>query len=158
MTSSHNFLGEVCHSTDNVEQISEDNHMKIPSSSQDNHAVCLTSNDQVENLCSFGHDLAAPEKLLTMPGGLVDLSRSVLEEATPGELVKVNESDAAESNNLFSGQKRSYAESTLTEQSLNSFESSRMAHSTRTTEFIPDDDDLLSSILGMQCFYVSLFF
>nr|GMC52081.1 sister chromatid cohesion 1 protein 4 isoform X1 [Ipomoea batatas] len=142
------FRGEVCHSTDNVQQISEDNHMKIPSSCEDNHAVYLTSNDQVQNLCSSAHDLAAPEKLLSVPGGLVDLSRSVVEEATPGELTKVNESDAAESNNLFSGRKRSYTESTLTEQSLNSFESSRMAHSTRTKDFFPDDDDLLSSILA----------
>lgn len=84
VTCSHNFLGEVCHSTDNVQQISEDNHMKIPSSCEDNHAVYLTSNDQVENLCSSAHDLAAPEKLLSVPGGLVDLSRSVVEEATLG--------------------------------------------------------------------------
>lgn len=155
------FLGEICPSTDNLEQISVENHMKVPTSHEDNQ-TSEKSNGQVEdatsgdfpleNLCnSTLPDLPAPEKLLSVPGGLVDLPRGVLVEDTPGDSGRINDTDPRNSSKFISGRKRSYTESTLTEQSLNSFESSRMIHS-RTTEFIPDDDDLLSSILGMLSF------
>nr|GMC54056.1 sister chromatid cohesion 1 protein 4 isoform X1 [Ipomoea batatas] len=148
--------GEKHPSSDNLEQISDENHTKLPTSHEDNQ-TSQKSNVQVdevisgdcplENLCnSTLPDLPAPEILLSVPGGVVEIPRGVLVEDTPGDSGRINETDARNSSKLVSGRKRSYTESTLTEQSMNSFESSRMMHS-QTTEFVPDDDDLLSSIL-----------
>ena len=67
-------------------------------------------------------------------------------EVTPGDVGGVDESDAG--SRIVSGKKRSYTESTLTEQSLNSVESSRAVRTKKTVEGVPYDDDLLSSILG----------
>lgn len=93
-------------------------------------------------------ELLAPEKLLSVPG-LVDQHKNMLEES-PGEFVRLYEDHAGSKN--ISGKKRSFTESTLTEQSLNSVESSRLVQFKRTVESVPDDDDLLSSILGMLIF------
>ena len=57
--------------------------------------------------------------------------------------------DDATDENLVSGRKRSFTESTLTVQSFNSIESYGGAQSKGTVESIPDDNDLLSSILGI---------
>lgn len=94
---------------------------------------------------SAGMYLPAPEKLLSVPEGFGG-PRDLLVEATPGDLTHVDESDAG--SRIISGKKRSYTESTLTEQSLNSVESSRVVRAKRNVEAVPDDDDLLSSILG----------
>ncbi|CAH9077395.1 unnamed protein product [Cuscuta europaea] len=100
-----------------------------------------------QNPCNSAlSDLPTPEKFVSIPGGVVDLQRGVLVEDSQGLSGRINDSCPSDSK-FISGRKRSYTESTLTEQSLNSFESSRMTHS-RTTELIPNDEDLLSSILA----------
>ncbi|KAL9233533.1 hypothetical protein vseg_008517 [Gypsophila vaccaria] len=92
-------------------------------------------------------DFSAPEKLLSMPNLPAGPSDNVLVECTPGIEVVAGDGDAS-FENLLSGKKRSYTESTLTVQSLNSAASSGAAQSKQPAELIPEDDDLLSSILG----------
>ncbi|KAL3654000.1 hypothetical protein CASFOL_003681 [Castilleja foliolosa] len=87
--------------------------------------------------------LPAPEKLLSVPEGHIDSHRDMLVEVNPSELME----DFDAWSKSAAGKKRSFTESTLTEQSLNSVESSRQVRAKRTSGSIPDDDDLLSSIL-----------
>ncbi|KAM3201214.1 sister chromatid cohesion 1 protein 4 isoform X1 [Capsicum annuum] len=139
-----------------LEQTLKENLIKEPVLCEDIRKDSDKSTDQVDNVVqeqrridimssAAASSLPAPEKILSMPGGLVDLPRSIFPEATPDYLVGINEADAG--SKFISGKKRSYTESTLTEQSLNSAESSRIVRSKMSAGFVPDDDDLLSSIL-----------
>ncbi|KAK9726566.1 hypothetical protein RND81_05G223800 [Saponaria officinalis] len=103
-------------------------------------------------------DFSAPKKLFSMPNLPAGQSDNVLVECTPG--IEVVGGDAncmevaagdgdASFENFLSGKKRRYTESTLTVQSLNSAASSGAAQSKQPAELVPDDDDLLSSILGI---------
>ncbi|KAL2549354.1 Sister chromatid cohesion 1 protein 4 [Forsythia ovata] len=133
-------LGEACHATDDLEQISNENHVE-------GQVVTIHLEDrQVDNLNnSVEADLPAPEKLLSVIAGHADIHSDILAEASPRDLVGLDEDDAG--SKVYSGKKRSLTESTLTEHGLNSVESSRMVRAKRTAESVPDDDDLLSSIL-----------
>ncbi|XP_070031416.1 sister chromatid cohesion 1 protein 4 isoform X1 [Nicotiana tomentosiformis] len=144
-------------SAGDLEQISKENPVQEPVSCEDilkesnkstNQADTVVLEDRLVEIMSgsAASALPPPEKILSMPGGLVDLPRSIFSEATPDYLAGIDEAYA--SGKFISGRKRSYTESTLTEQSLNSVESSRMVRSKMTAGFIPDDDDLLSSILA----------
>lgn len=148
---------ETCHAAGYSEQISKESLVKEPVPREDIQKDTDKSTDQADNVVpedrhmefmssSAASTLPAPEKILSMSGGLVDLPRSIFPEATPDYLAGFNEADAGDK--FISGKKRSYTESTLTEQSFNSAESSRMVRSKKSGGFIPDDDDLLSSILG----------
>ncbi|KAG8380361.1 hypothetical protein BUALT_Bualt06G0007500 [Buddleja alternifolia] len=100
----------------------------------------------VESLkISAESELPAPEKLLSVPENNVDIHRDVLVEVTPRDFEGLDEGDSG--SKTAAVRKRSFTESTLTEQSLNSVESSRLVRAKRTVESLPDDDDLLSSIL-----------
>ncbi|KAL6545258.1 hypothetical protein OROGR_009132 [Orobanche gracilis] len=94
---------------------------------------------------STGPELHAPEKLLSVPEGGMDLHRDMLVEGSPSVIEVFDTGDTRCKTAV--GRKRSFTESTLTEQSLNSVESSRQVRVKRTAESVPDDDDLLSSIL-----------
>ncbi|XP_073032654.1 sister chromatid cohesion 1 protein 4-like [Primulina eburnea] len=118
------------------------------SSSQPDGQVCNTNSQGrlVENSNSFEESqIPAPEKLLSVPDGCADLHTNMLEEVLPKDFEGLDEGDAG--SKTLTGKKRCFTESTLTEQSLNSAESSRLVRVKRTAESIPDDDDLLSSIL-----------
>lgn len=93
-------------------------------------------------------DFPPPEMLLSMPNLPAGPSNNFLAESTPGEQAFTKNDDATDEN-LISGRKRSFTESTLTVQSFNSIESYGGAQSKGTVESIPDDNDLLSSILGI---------
>lgn len=98
-------------------------------------------------------DFPAPEKLLSVPEGLTEIHGDELpldSSLDKGNLVE-DDGDVF-GTNLISGKKRSFTESSLTAQSLNSAESVGVHRSKRVTESIPDDDDLLSSILGTNTF------
>lgn len=102
----------------------------------------------VENLNNSAEaELPAPEKLLSVVECHADQHKDMLVDGTPGVFAGFDEGDAG--SKIVSGKKRSFTESTLTEQSLNSVESSRLVRFKRTVESVPDDDDLLSSILGI---------
>ncbi|KAJ0243627.1 hypothetical protein HA466_0196570 [Hirschfeldia incana] len=92
-------------------------------------------------------DLPAPEKVLAAPNSLGDENGCMVElESTPDkEDLGTCNGDAG--NNNITGKKRTFTESTLTAESLNSVESVGLIQSKRTANSVPDDDDLLSSIL-----------
>ncbi|XP_074332143.1 sister chromatid cohesion 1 protein 4-like [Apium graveolens] len=97
----------------------------------------------VEIINSSVSEFPAPEKLLSAPE--METHNSLSIGATPGQLAQTeggNDTDAT-----VTGKKRSFAESQLTMQSLNSVNSSAIVHRRTTPESVPDDDDLLSSIL-----------
>ncbi|XP_074292394.1 sister chromatid cohesion 1 protein 4 isoform X2 [Silene latifolia] len=105
---------------------------------------------------SKASDFSAPEKLLSMPSPAVGQPDN-LAECTPGVEVVARDGDCIEAvegdgdasfETSLSGKKRSYTESTLTMQSLNSAASSNADQSKQSVELVPKDDDLLSSILG----------
>ncbi|XP_022744646.1 sister chromatid cohesion 1 protein 4-like isoform X4 [Durio zibethinus] len=106
--------------------------------------------DQLENsnICAMS-DLPAPEKLLSVPEGPLDKPSDILGESTSDKEVLTGNDEIDAGTKLISGKKRSITESTLTIESINSVESFGRPQS-RTAESVPDDDDLLSSILGMS--------
>lgn len=107
----------------------------------------IAVDSQLENVNSYvGSDLPAPEKLLSVPE--VDLHNNLLVAATPDHL-KAQTDGVVDASPTVSGKKRSFTESALTMQSLNSVQSSAIVRTKRTPESVPDDDDLLSSILGI---------
>lgn len=93
----------------------------------------------------------APEKLLCAPGLEGNQHRNLIIDESPGGFVGLDDGDALSKN--ISGKKRSFTESTLTEQSLNSVEFSRLVQFKSTVGSVPDDDDLLSSILGTLAYF-----
>ncbi|KAG6647518.1 sister chromatid cohesion 1 protein 4-like isoform X2 [Carya illinoinensis] len=102
----------------------------------------------LNNLNSSGtSNFPAPEKMLSLPEGLTGKPNDFLVESTPDKEALPGSDGAGAGIKIISGKKRSFTESTLTVQSLNSVESFGMTRSKRTAESIPDDDDLLSSIL-----------
>ncbi|KAF8064755.1 hypothetical protein N665_1169s0013 [Sinapis alba] len=108
------------------------------------HAI----DEQLRNLTgSADTDLPAPEKVLAAPNSLGDENGCMVElESTPDkEDLGTCNGDAG--NNNITGKKRTFTESTLTAESLNSVESVGLIQSKRTANSVPDDDDLLSSIL-----------
>lgn len=92
-------------------------------------------------------DFPPPEVLLSMPNLPSGLSHNFLVDSTPGKEVLATDGEAIDEN-VVSGRKRSFTESTLTVQSFNSVESPSGAQSKGTEEAVPDDNDLLSSILA----------
>lgn len=114
----------------------------------------ISNDNQCEDLnSSLTFDLPAPEKLLFAPQRPLDRPHDLLVE-TPDKQVQ-EEGDESGLGTKISVRKRSLTESSLTVQSVNSVESFSMTKSTRTLDSIPDDDDLLSSILGIMSFTVS---
>ncbi|GMI88713.1 hypothetical protein HRI_002540500 [Hibiscus trionum] len=104
--------------------------------------------DQLENSNSCAvSDLPAPEKLLSAPAEPLDKPSDLLAESTPDKEVLAGNDEIDAGTKLISGKKRSVTESTLTVESINSVESFGRPQSRRTAESVPDDDDLLSSIL-----------
>ncbi|GMP21646.1 hypothetical protein CsSME_00000004 [Camellia sinensis var. sinensis] len=149
--------GEGFHA-DFMKPVLEENHTTDPASCEDIQADFSKLDDQVHSINSrdteleklddsANSELPVPEKLLSVPEGLADLQDNLLMESTPDKthLATGDESDAGINN--IAGKKRSFTESTMTLQSLNSVESLGMVHSKRTKESVPDDNDLLSSIL-----------
>lgn len=147
--------GEVCHATGVLTPVWEENQISIPTSNEHIEADRSKLDEKMDNVISSdaqllksstNSDLPAPEKLLSMPEGLVDPPNDFLVELTPDKVLEGSEGDGAAMKNI-SGKKRSFTESTLTLHSLNSVETFGVSKSRKTAESIPDDDDLLSSIL-----------
>lgn len=132
-----------CSAADTVEVTVDGNRTIEPS------LVGKVQSDAGELLDQFYNeanlDLPAPEKLLSVSDISADKSNDLLVEATPD---KEGLEDAIKQ---ISGRKRSLAESTATMHSLESF---GLSQSKQTAESIPDDDDLLSSILGIASKFI----
>ncbi|CAH8271265.1 unnamed protein product [Arabidopsis lyrata] len=104
------------------------------------------TDEQLGNLTGFtDSDLPAPEKVLVAPNRQGD-ENDFMVESTPDKEDPGTCNDDAGNNNI-TGKKRTFTESTLTAESLNSVESVGLIQSKRTADSVPDDDDLLSSIL-----------
>ncbi|KAK6156441.1 hypothetical protein DH2020_010689 [Rehmannia glutinosa] len=110
---------------DRVQELASEENIQVATSEADAQVHNTNSQDWLDEIVnnSKESELAAPEKLLSVPEGYMDVHRDMLVE-------------------------RSFTESTLTEHSLNSVESSRQVRVKRTIRSVPDDDDLLSSILA----------
>lgn len=113
--------------------------------SVDNVISCVNQSDVLDR--SATSDLSAPEKFLSVPERLTSEPSDLPVESTPDKEVFGGDGAGIK---LISGKKRSFTESTVTVQSLNSVESFGEARGKRTADSIPDDDDLLSSILGIN--------
>ncbi|KAL9453168.1 hypothetical protein AB3S75_008880 [Citrus x aurantiifolia] len=148
--------GEECYLTDVMQ--SEKSQISGPSVcgdiQEDNRTLdepldnATASNNECKKLNnSITSDFPAPEKLLSVPEGLLDKPNDLIVESTPEKEVLAGSGGVDAGNKLNSGKKRSYTESTITVESLNSSESFGVDRTKRNSEFIPDDDDLLSSIL-----------
>ncbi|XP_011014757.1 PREDICTED: sister chromatid cohesion 1 protein 4-like isoform X2 [Populus euphratica] len=146
--------GEECHVTDGIQsvenQISEPNlHGEIQvGGKQDERPDKFYSDNQLVNLnSSLTAELPTPEKLLSVPHELLDKPNDLLVESTPDKEM-VDGGDRSSVGTNITGKKRSFTENSLTVQSLNSIDSFGVSRSKRTVDSIPDDDDLLSSILA----------
>lgn len=160
---------KACPKADNLEEISKEYHRQedalqegidAASKKPDSQVMDTSTHDiMVDNLNNSAEaNFPAPEKLLSVPEDIVDPHNNVLAEMSPGDLVGLDASDAG--SKVVSGKKRGFTESTLTEQSLNSVESSRLVRFKGTIESVPNDDDLLSSILGIVnsiLFFIGMF-
>ncbi|GLT50109.1 hypothetical protein SLA2020_236180 [Shorea laevis] len=108
----------------------------------------ISCNNQLENSNDRGtFEAPAPEKLLSVPEALIDEPTNLLVESTPDKEILVGTAGIDARTKLVSGRKRNYTESTLTVESINSIESFGQTRTKKTADSIPDDDDLLSSIL-----------
>ncbi|KAF5726326.1 putative cohesin subunit rad21 [Tripterygium wilfordii] len=103
---------------------------------------------QFENVNSFmTSDFPEPEKLLSVPEGHLDKPNGLLANSTTDTEAVEGGDGGGDGTTLISGKKRSFTECSLTVESMKSVESFGLITSKRTAETIPDDDDLLSSIL-----------
>lgn len=115
--------------------------------------------DNVESINKSGaSDMPEPEKMLSLASQHDVEANGLPMESTPDNLGISEGHTGAAGVKCFSGKKRSFTESTLTVQSMDLVESYGGAQSKRTAESIPDDDDLLSSILGIIAFLMLLLY
>ncbi|KAL0298526.1 UNVERIFIED_CONTAM: Sister chromatid cohesion 1 protein 4 [Sesamum radiatum] len=147
---------EACCIPVDSEQNLNENQVEEHGAGEDIQVATIEADGQVNNTNSqdtlVGNlkksaesELPAPEKLLSVPEGHMDLHTDILVEVSPRDFGVLDEGDTG--SKTAAGRKRTFTESTLTEQSLNSVESSRQVRVKRTIGSVPDDDDLLSSIL-----------
>lgn len=143
--STPNTPGEECCVDDGSKQVAEGNCIAplVPCDKLKDKADVNTLDNQLETInSSVCSDIPAPEKLLSVPE--VDTPNNMSMEATPAQIAQ----NDGGTDTSVTGKKRSFTESSLTMQSLNTVDSSAIVHY-KTTESVPDDDDLLSSILGI---------
>ncbi|KAI4350190.1 hypothetical protein L6164_010695 [Bauhinia variegata] len=150
--------GVQCHAT-NVSNPALDDHQSIEPSickgikpdlgklDEQLGSRIISDNDaEVVNKSSVS-DFLAPEIMLSVVNQLGGEPNDLLIESTPiNQNISGGDGGVAVTN-YFSGKKRSLAESTLTTQGVDLVESYGGIKLKRTADFIPDDDDLLSSIL-----------
>ncbi|KAJ6718167.1 hypothetical protein OIU79_006150 [Salix purpurea] len=145
--------GEECYETDGTQsvenQISEPNlhgEIQVGGKQDEQPDNAFYSDNQLENMnSSLMAELPSPEKLLSLPK-LLNKPNGLLVESTPDKEM-VDGGDRSSVGTIITGKKRCFTESSLTVQSLNSVDSFGVSRSKRTADSIPDDDDLLSSIL-----------
>ncbi|KAE9617692.1 putative rad21/Rec8-like protein [Lupinus albus] len=105
--------------------------------------------DKVEIISkSVASDMPEPEKMLSLAyqhDG--ETNNNLPMESTPNNQRVSDDHTGPAGVKCISGKRRSFTESTLTMQSVDFIESYGGTQSKRTRESIPDDDDLLSSIL-----------
>ncbi|KAJ1443592.1 Rad21/Rec8-like protein, N-terminal [Sesbania bispinosa] len=148
--------GEKCHGTDASDPALGCHETMEPSAckgkpdlgeSDVQFESLILSNKEESINKSAASDMPEPEKMLSLAYQRDGEANDLLVESTPDNRgITEGHMDAA-GVKCISGKKRSFTESTLTVQSVDLVESYGGAQSKRTVESIPDDDDLLSSIL-----------
>ncbi|KAJ6432397.1 hypothetical protein OIU84_019608 [Salix udensis] len=146
--------GEECYETDGTQsvenQISEPNlhgEIQVGGKQDEQPDNAFYTDNQLENMnSSLMAELPSPEKLLSVPQKLLNKPNGLLVESTPDKEM-IDGGDRSSVGTIITGKKRCFTESSLTVQSLNSVDSFGVSRSKRTADSIPDDDDLLSSIL-----------
>lgn len=151
------FKGEKCHDTDVSDPAMGDHDTVDPSVCKGNldlgksdmqFGSQILSNKEESINKSAASDMPEPEKMLSLAYQHNGEANNLLVESTPhNQGIFEGLTDAGVQ--CISGKKRSFTESTLTVQSVDLVESYGGAQSKRTAESVPDDDDLLSSILGI---------
>ncbi|KAK7340400.1 hypothetical protein VNO77_21102 [Canavalia gladiata] len=147
--------GEKCHGTDVLDpalsyQAIEPSVCKGKPDlgKSDMQLECQIFSDKVESINkSAASEMPEPEKLLSLAYQHDGDANDLLMASTPYNQGASEGHTGAEGVKWISGKKRSFTESTLTVQSMDLVESYGGAQSKRTAESVPDDDDLLSSIL-----------
>lgn len=150
------FTGEDFQHTRDQDMASEANQMveSCPSGIQEDvskldepHNSVSSKDNQSDNLNQPSNsDFPAPEMLLSAPTTVPDVPSNFLssekEVSSEGE-------GSGNGTKILSGKRRHLMESTPLLQDENSAKLSGVSRSKRTMESVPDDDDLLSSILGV---------
>ncbi|KAF8391764.1 hypothetical protein HHK36_021998 [Tetracentron sinense] len=151
--------GEGWHTTDVTDTVLKVSHILEASPCEDIQPDLGKSDECLDNVmsrdtqldnCSASSELPAPEKLLSAPEGIYGLPHDLLVESAPEKEALWPLSEHEGSGNGFkvlSGKKRRLMESTPVLQSGNSAKLSGVLRFKITADSIPDDDDLLSSIL-----------
>ncbi|CAJ2645594.1 unnamed protein product [Trifolium pratense] len=149
--------GDKCHETDvsdptlgyhdTVEPSACEGNMDMEQSGMRTGSQIISNEMESVNK-STASDIPETEKMLSVAHQHDGEMNHLLLESTPGNQgIPEGHTEAAGVTSM-SGKKRSYTESTLTVQSMDLVESYGGAQSKRTAVSIPDDDDLLSSILA----------
>ncbi|XP_028790285.1 sister chromatid cohesion 1 protein 4 isoform X2 [Neltuma alba] len=122
-------------------------HQDQEKSEEQHESQIFIDNQVTSDSKSVASDLPAPEKMLSLSYQHSVGPNDVLMESTPDNRDMAGGFKSVEGVKCVSGKKRCFTESTLTMQSVDLSESYGGTQSKRSAEFLPDDDDLLSSIL-----------
>ncbi|OVA10663.1 Rad21/Rec8-like protein [Macleaya cordata] len=151
--------GEECHPIDVTDTtISEANErtesvpcddIQINLIKSDEHLDTNISKDSHEESleCPASSDLPAPEILLSAPEAVPDAPGDLLVESSPGKEVSTGREGSGDGLRNLSKRKRNLMESTPVLPDGNTANLSGATRSKRILDSVPDDDDLLSSIL-----------
>ncbi|KAF5745842.1 putative cohesin subunit rad21 [Tripterygium wilfordii] len=135
--------GNQVRQTSSCEGIQADGRV---SDEQLNNGVSIDSRFENVN-SSMTSNFPEPEKLLSVPEGHLDKQNGLLDDSRADAEAVEGSDRGGDRTALVSGKKRIFTECSLPVESLKSVESFGFTRSKRTAETIPDDDDLLSSIL-----------
>ncbi|XP_010242484.1 PREDICTED: sister chromatid cohesion 1 protein 4 [Nelumbo nucifera] len=133
--------GEACQPTNLMDTTLETTETLGPPPEEDLQVDRNESDEHLDN------GMPAPEIMLSAPSGVTDLPNNLVVESTPDKADLTENIGNGDDFEILSGKKRHSMESTPILQSGNSAKLSGVPRSKRTMGSIPDDDDLLSSIL-----------
>lgn len=151
--------GKECDAVDARIQVSDVTSILESTTFEDNQAYCRKLDEQLSNVISRdaatenlertpNSEFPAPEKLLSVPEVPSDLPSNCFVDSTQEKEVQVEAESNGAGLKFIAGEHQSLEESVMSLQSLNSDESFELRGIKRTaSSSVPNDDDLLSSIL-----------
>ncbi|KAI9077996.1 hypothetical protein K1719_040125 [Acacia pycnantha] len=129
------------------QSVGKEIHRDLEKSDKQHESQIFIDNQVRSDSKSVASDLPAPEKVLSLAYQHSVGPNNLPMESTPDYQDMSGGIKSVEGVTCVSAKKRSFTESTLTMQSVDLTESYEGTKSKRSAEFLPDDDDLLSSIL-----------
>ncbi|XP_054796085.1 sister chromatid cohesion 1 protein 4-like [Prosopis cineraria] len=139
------FIGGDCQTTE--QSLCEQIHQDLEKSDEQHGSQIFVDNPVRSDSKSVASDMPAPEKMLSLAYQQSVGPNDLMMESTPDSWDTPRGIKSDEGVKCVSGKKRSFTESTLTMQSVDLAESYGGTQSKRSADLLPDDDDLLSSIL-----------